>query len=73
MKRSDKSRPIELVGLSAIIAAVVGGIVFLLTSDVNVAALVSGLTFIVTILSLAMRVLATTPQLPKRSNNPHDI
>lgn len=73
MKRSDKSRPIELVGLSAVIAAIVGGIAFLVTSDANAAALVSGLAFIVTVLGLAMTVLATTPQLPTRSSNPHDI
>jgi hypothetical protein len=70
--RSDKTRPTELVGLSAIAALFVGGIVLMVTRDVTLASVTGGGTFVVTIITLAMMVLAMSPQVSKPTNNPHD-
>jgi hypothetical protein len=70
--RSEKSRPLELVGVSVLIALVFGATTFVVTNDVSLTAIISGVAFVVTILVLAMLVLATSPQLPPRSRNPHD-
>lgn len=51
----------------------VGAIVMMVTKDLAMSAVFAGVAFIVTILMLAMLVLATSPQLPPRSENPHDI
>lgn len=72
MARSEKSRPLELVGVSVLIALVFGATTFVVTNDVSLTAIISGVAFVVTILVLAMLVLATSPQLPPRSRNPHD-
>lgn len=72
MPRSDKTRPAELVGLSAVAAFFVGGIVFIVTRDVTLASIAGGGTFVVTIITLAMLVLAMSPQVSKPDNNPHD-
>ena len=73
MARSEKSRPFELVGVSLLVALVVGATTFVVTSDVPLTAVIGATTFVVTILVLAMLVLATSPQLPTRSRNPHDV
>lgn len=73
MSRSEKSRPLELVGISIAVAVFVGAIVMMVTKDLALSAVFAGVAFIVTILMLAMLVLATSPQLPPRSENPHDI
>jgi uncharacterized membrane protein len=70
--RSDKTRPVELVGLSAVAAFFVGGIVLMVTRDVTLASIAGGGTFVVTIITLAMLVLAMSPQVSKPDNNPHD-
>jgi hypothetical protein len=70
--RSEKSRPLELVGVSVLIALVFGATTFVVTNDVSLTAIISGVAFVVTILVLAMLVLATSPQLPPRWRNPHD-
>jgi uncharacterized membrane protein len=70
--RSDKTRPAELVGLSAIAAAFVGGVVLMVTRDVTLASITGGGTFVVTIITLAMIVLAMSPLVTKPGNNPHD-
>lgn len=72
MARSDKTRPAELVGLSALAGAFVGGIVLMVTRDIALAAIGGGGSFVITILVLAMMVLAMSPQVSKPSNNPHD-
>lgn len=72
MARSDKTRPAELVGLSTLAGAFVGGIVLMVTRDVALAAIAGGGSFVITILVLAMMVLAMSPQVSKPSNNPHD-
>ncbi len=73
MSRSEKSRPLELVGISIAVAVFVGAIVMMVTKDLAMSSVFAGVAFIVTILMLAMLVLATSPQLPPRSENPHDI
>jgi len=70
--RSEKSRPLELVGLSAVVAVFIGSIVMMVTKNFQMSAVFAGTAFIVTVLFMAMLVLATSPQLPPRSENPHD-
>jgi uncharacterized membrane protein len=70
--RSDKTRPAELVGLAFLAGIFLGGIVLMVTRDFALAAIAGGGGFVVTILSLAMMVLAMSPQLPKSNKNPHD-
>lgn len=72
MARSEKSRPLELVGLSAVVAVFIGSIVMMVTKNFQMSAVFAGTAFIVTVLFMAMLVLATSPQLPPRSENPHD-
>lgn len=72
MSRSEKTRPLELVGISIAVSVFIGAIVLMVTKDVQVATVFAGTAFIVTILVLAMLVLATSPQLPPRTENPHD-
>jgi hypothetical protein len=70
--RSDKTRPAELVGLASVAGLFIGGIVLMVTRDFALAAIAGGGGFVVTIISLAMMVLAMSPQLPTSDNNPHD-
>lgn len=72
MARNDKTRPAELVGLSALAGLFVGGTVLVVTRDVALAAIFGGGAFVVTILSLAMMVLAMSPQVSRPRDNPHD-
>lgn len=72
MARSDKTRPAELVGLASVAGLFLGGIVLMVTRDPALAAIAGGGGFVVTIISLAMMVLAMSPQLPKSNKNPHD-
>jgi hypothetical protein len=61
-----------LVGLSGAVAVFIGVIVMMVTKNLQMAAVFAGTAFIVTVLFLAMLVLATSPQLLPRSENPHD-
>ncbi|CAB4632198.1 unannotated protein [freshwater metagenome] len=72
MARSDKTRPAELVGLAFVAGLFLGGIVLMVTRDFALSAIAGGGGFVVTIISLAMMVLAMSPQLPKSDNSPHD-
>ena len=72
MARNDKTRPAELVGLSSVAGLFVGGVVLMVTRDLSLAAIAGGGGFVVTIISLAMMVLAMSPQLPKNDNSAHD-
>ncbi|CAB4534168.1 unannotated protein [freshwater metagenome] len=72
MARSDKTRPAELVGLASVAGLFLGGIVLMVTRDFALSAIAGGGGFVITIISLAMMVLAMSPQLPKSDNNPHD-
>ncbi len=72
MARSDKTRPAELVGLASVAGLFLGGIVLMVTRDFALSAIAGGGGFVITIISLAMMVLAMSPQLPKSDSNPHD-
>ncbi len=72
MARSDKTRPAELVGLASVAGLFLGGIVLMVTRDFALSAIAGGGGFVITIISLAMMVLAMSPQLPKSDNIPHD-
>lgn len=73
MSQNDKTKPFQIVGLSLLAGGFLGGIVLMVTRDFRMAGIFAGGAFVVTILMLAMIVLAMSPQLPKRENNPHDI
>lgn len=73
MARSDKTRPIELVGLALAVAGFIGVMVLVVTRDAALAAIFGGGAFVITILTLAMIVLTMSPELPKKPvANPHD-
>ncbi len=72
MARSDKTRPAELVGLAFVAGLFLGGIVLMVTRDFALSAIAGAGGFVVTIISLAMMVLAMSPQLPKSEKDPHD-
>lgn len=59
--RRDRFRPLELLSLSAVVAVAVGLIVFMSTRGLEVAVIFTGITFIVTLVVLAMLALAAKP------------
>ena len=58
----SRLRPVELVGISAIIAVFVGLIVGMGTREVNVSLEFAGVAFVVALVVTAMLLLAATPQ-----------
>jgi hypothetical protein len=65
--RKDKTRPVELIGLSAVFGVFTGLIVGLATREWLLAAIFFGVVFIVSLVALAMIMLGQTPDadLPK--------
>jgi len=65
--RKDKTRPVELIGLSAVFGVFTGLIVGLATREWLLAAIFFGVVFIVSLVALAMIMLGHTPDadLPK--------
>ena len=65
--RKDRTRPVELIALSALFALFTGLIVGLATREWILAAIFFGVVFIVSLVSLAMIMLGQTPDadLPK--------
>ena len=59
--RSERLRPLELVGAAAGVALFVGVIVLVSTRDLSVALIFLGAAFIVALVLLAMLALATGP------------
>lgn len=59
--RRDILRPLELVGIAAVIAIFVGAIVLLATREWNLAFIFLGIAFIGALLVLAMLMLAVKP------------
>ena len=59
--RRDRTRPVELIGLSAVFAVFVGLVVLMSTRDVILALIFFGIAFIVSIVVLAMLALAVAP------------
>jgi hypothetical protein len=62
--RRDRTRPAELLGLSAALAAVTGVITFFGTHDLVLAAEFTGVAFIVSLVVFAMLLLAVSPKRP---------
>ena len=59
--RRDRTRPVELLGLSAIFAVFVGLVVLMSTREVVLALIFAGIAFIVSLVGLAMLSLAVRP------------
>lgn len=59
--RRDRTRPAELLGLSAIFAVFVGLVVLMSTREVVLALIFAGIAFIVSLVVLAMLALAVRP------------
>jgi zinc transporter ZupT len=60
--RRDRTRPAELLGLSAVLGAVVGVIVFFGTRNFLLAVEFAGIAFIVSLVGFAMLLLAISPR-----------
>lgn len=59
--RRQKLRPLEYLMLSGVLALFAGLVVMMVTRDVIVASIASGLVFIVVIIGIAMLLLAVSP------------
>lgn len=59
--RRDRTRPVELLGLSGILAVFVGLVVLMSTREWELALIFAGIAFIVALVGLAMLSLATRP------------
>ena len=59
--RRDRTRPLELLGLSAVFAIFAGVVVLMSTRDIVLALIFLGIAFIVSLVVLAMLALATRP------------
>lgn len=59
--RRDRTRPVELLGLSAIFAVFVGLVVLISTRELELALIFAGIAFIVSLVVLAMLALAVRP------------
>lgn len=59
--RRDRTRPAELLGISAALAVFAGLVVLMSTRDLALSAIFFGVAFIVSLVVLAMLALAVTP------------
>ncbi|WP_010204543.1 hypothetical protein [Salinibacterium sp. PAMC 21357] len=59
--KRDRTRPAEILGLSAIFGAFAGLVVFMSTRDLMIGLIFAGVAFIVSLVVIAMLVLATRP------------
>lgn len=59
--RRERTRPLELLGLSAVLAVFTGLVVLMSTRDVVLALIFAGIAFIVALVVLAMLALAVRP------------
>jgi hypothetical protein len=57
-------RPGELVGLAALVAVFVGLVTLMVTRDLIFSVIVFGATFVLDLITLAMLMLAVTPNKP---------
>ena len=62
--RRDRTRPAELLGLSAVIAVAVGIVTAFSTKSLLLAAEFGGVAFIVALVVFAMLLLAVSPKRP---------
>ena len=63
----DRMRPAELLGLSAVFGAFAGLVVLMTTRDLILALIFFGIAFIVSVVVIAMLVLAMKPNPGERS------
>jgi len=68
--RRDRTRPAELLGLSAALAAVTGVITFFGTRNLLLAAEFTGVAFIVSLVVFAMLLLAVSPKREDDGSGP---
>lgn len=66
--RSEKLKPIELVGFSGVMAVFLGLVVLMSTRDVVLALIGFGGTFILVLVVIAMLVLGMKPNPAERSD-----
>ncbi len=59
--RRDRLRPLELVGLSFVLALFAGLVVLMSTRNIEIAGIALGIAFIGSLVGLAMLTLATKP------------
>jgi len=59
--RRDRTRPLELLGLSGVFAVFVGVVVLISTREIVLALIFAGIAFIVSLVGLAMLALAVRP------------
>ena len=59
--RRERTRPVELIGLSAVFAVFVGLVVLMSTREFVLALIFAGIAFIVSLVGLAMLSLAVRP------------
>ena len=59
--RRDRTRPVELIGLSAVFAVFVGLVVLMSTRQIELALIFLGVAFVVSLVGLAMLSLAARP------------
>lgn len=59
--RRDRLRPLELVGMSFVLALFAGVVVLLSTRNIEIAGITLGIAFIGSLVFLAMLTLATKP------------
>ena len=58
----DRLRPVELLGLSAVVAGFIGVIVFMSTRAIEPTLIFGGLAFIITLMMFAMFALTASPR-----------
>lgn len=60
-EKSDRTRPAEILGLSGIFGLFTGLVVFMSTRELMLGLIFAGVAFIVSLVVIAMLVLATRP------------
>jgi len=66
--RSDRLKPIELVGLSGGMALFVGLVILLTTREIMLSVIALGITFIVVLITIAMFTLNTKPDAAEKTD-----
>lgn len=68
-RRRDARRPLELLGLSGIVAVAIGLVVLGTTKSITTSGLWTGIAFVVTLVVMAMLALAAAPPKPDRDDD----
>ncbi|MGO4104038.1 hypothetical protein AB4Y63_08795 [Leifsonia sp. YAF41] len=66
--RSDRLKPVELVGLSGVMALFVGLTILLTTREIMLSVIALGITFIVVLVVIAMFALNVKPDEAERND-----